>query len=147
MKAALGVVVPPRCPGCGASVAAEGGLCPDCWREAEFIGACACATCGVPLPGDGTEAGLRLALSYVVAAGIVIPAAVAVIDDQLGAILGPRVMSVLLAVSAITVAVSLTISRIMQIPLVDAWLGSLGLSSAPGVASAQRLAQISRDGE
>ena len=59
MKAALGVVVPPRCPGCGASVAAEGGLCPDCWREAEFIGACACATCGVPLPGDGTEAGLR----------------------------------------------------------------------------------------
>lgn len=59
MKAALGVVVPPRCPGCGAGVAAEGGLCPDCWREAEFIGACACATCGVPLPGDGTEAGLR----------------------------------------------------------------------------------------
>ena len=50
---------PPQCLDCGAGVAEDGALCPDCWREAEFIGACVCHRCGIPLPGDGrAEAGL-----------------------------------------------------------------------------------------
>ena len=57
MKATLGLVFPPQCLGCGAGVAETGALCPDCWREAEFIGPCACGRCGVPLPGDATAAG------------------------------------------------------------------------------------------
>ena len=65
MKAALQMVYPPQCLGCGASVAGlEGGgvaLCPDCWRETRFITGAACGRCGVPLPDDGTgiaDAGL-----------------------------------------------------------------------------------------
>lgn len=50
---------PPQCLDCGAGVAGDGALCPDCWREAEFVGACICDCCGTPLPGDGgAEAGL-----------------------------------------------------------------------------------------
>lgn len=53
MKATMGVVFPPQCPGCGAVVAENGGLCADCWRDTEFIGPCACGRCGAPVPGDG----------------------------------------------------------------------------------------------
>ena len=60
MKAGRTILFPPQCLDCGAGVAEDGALCPACWREAEFIGACLCDTCGIPLPGDGgTEAGLR----------------------------------------------------------------------------------------
>ncbi len=52
MKGALGVVFPPQCLCCGAGVASQGALCPACWREAEFVGASACARCGVPVPGE-----------------------------------------------------------------------------------------------
>lgn len=55
MKAGRAILFPPQCLDCGAGVAGEGALCPDCWREAEFIGACICDRCGIPLPGDGTE--------------------------------------------------------------------------------------------
>ncbi|WP_323716496.1 double zinc ribbon domain-containing protein [Paracoccus aminovorans] len=55
MKGALRLVYPPQCLSCGAPVAEEGGLCPDCWREAEFIQGSCCSRCGVPLPGDGLE--------------------------------------------------------------------------------------------
>lgn len=55
MKGALRLVYPPQCLACGAPVAEEGGLCPDCWREAEFIQGSCCGRCGVPLPGDGLE--------------------------------------------------------------------------------------------
>ena len=51
MKAAVAGIFPPQCPGCGAGVAEDGGLCPDCWRETEFIGGPACGHCGAPLPG------------------------------------------------------------------------------------------------
>ncbi|MCV2448396.1 double zinc ribbon domain-containing protein [Paracoccus sp. DMF] len=53
MKGALRLVYPPQCLCCGAPVGQEGGLCPACWREAEFIQASCCSRCGVPLPGDG----------------------------------------------------------------------------------------------
>ncbi|WP_255440454.1 double zinc ribbon domain-containing protein [Paracoccus sp. MC1854] len=59
MKAGRAILFPPQCLDCGAGVAEDGALCPDCWREAEFIGACHCECCGIPLPGDGgEEAGL-----------------------------------------------------------------------------------------
>lgn len=54
MKAALGLLYPPQCLGCGNPVAASGAqLCPDCWREARFISSSACNRCGAPLPDDG----------------------------------------------------------------------------------------------
>lgn len=52
LGATLGLVFPPQCLGCGAGVAETGALCPECWRETEFVGPCACGRCGVPLPGD-----------------------------------------------------------------------------------------------
>ncbi|SIQ52535.1 Predicted amidophosphoribosyltransferases [Paracoccus thiocyanatus] len=54
MKDALRLVYPPQCLCCGAPVAEEGGLCPACWREAEFVTGTCCTRCGLPLPGDGT---------------------------------------------------------------------------------------------
>lgn len=55
MKGALRLIYPPQCLCCGNPVAEEGGLCPDCWREADFIQGSCCSRCGTPLPGDGTE--------------------------------------------------------------------------------------------
>lgn len=57
MKAALRVIYPPQCLGCGAGVDGDGALCPSCWRDCEFVGGCACARCGVPLPGGGSDSG------------------------------------------------------------------------------------------
>lgn len=54
MKGALRLIYPPQCLGCGNAVAEDGGLCPACWAEAEFVGSCACSRCGAPLPDDGT---------------------------------------------------------------------------------------------
>lgn len=58
MKAGRAILFPPQCLDCGTGVAEDGALCPTCWREAEFIGACHCERCGIPLPGDDEEAGL-----------------------------------------------------------------------------------------
>lgn len=56
MKATVGATIgaffPPQCLGCGDSVTETGALCAACWSQTEFIGACACSRCGVPLPGD-----------------------------------------------------------------------------------------------
>lgn len=50
------LVFPPRCPLCGAALAAEGGLCSDCWSELVIPGEPACASCQRPL-GDQQAAG------------------------------------------------------------------------------------------
>ena len=56
MKGALRLVYPPHCICCGEPVAEEGGLCPTCWRETEFIQSRRCCSrCGAPLPGDGLD--------------------------------------------------------------------------------------------
>jgi len=44
----LDLVLPPRCLGCGAPVAANGTLCAPCWRGITFLGAPCCACCGLP---------------------------------------------------------------------------------------------------
>lgn len=55
MKAAVTALFPPQCLDCEQGVAESGGLCPACWREAEFIGNCTCGLCGAPLPGDAAD--------------------------------------------------------------------------------------------
>ncbi|MGA0616766.1 double zinc ribbon domain-containing protein [Paracoccus sp. KR1-242] len=55
MKGALRLVYPPQCLCCAKPVSDEGGLCPDCWAEAQFISGTCCTRCGAPLPGAGLE--------------------------------------------------------------------------------------------
>lgn len=51
------LVYPPRCPACGEAIAAQDGLCSDCWAELVIPGAPACALCQRPFGdaavGDG----------------------------------------------------------------------------------------------
>ncbi|MEZ5723644.1 MAG: ComF family protein [Paracoccaceae bacterium] len=57
------MIYPPQCLDCGAPVERDGALCPDCWRDCEFVTGCACQRCGVPLPGmAGLEGGGDAAL-------------------------------------------------------------------------------------
>ncbi|PTE17981.1 amidophosphoribosyltransferase [Phaeovulum veldkampii DSM 11550] len=51
MLAALHLIFPPRCIGCGGAVTDDFGLCAACWRETDFISGLVCDKCGVPLPG------------------------------------------------------------------------------------------------
>jgi ComF family protein len=46
------LVYPPRCPSCGESIAAQEGLCTDCWGELVFPGQPACALCQRPFGSD-----------------------------------------------------------------------------------------------
>jgi len=46
--AALDLLLPPRCLGCGAIVDRQGTLCSICWRGVGFIGPPMCACCGLP---------------------------------------------------------------------------------------------------
>lgn len=47
---ALSLVLPPRCPGCGAIVEGETRFCGDCWTKLDFLGGEGCAACNLPLP-------------------------------------------------------------------------------------------------
>lgn len=49
-------VYPPRCPLCGAAIAAQTGLCAECWSELAIPGEPACARCQRPF-GDGPQPG------------------------------------------------------------------------------------------
>ena len=51
------LLFPPRCPLCGAGLAAHGGLCADCWGSLAIPGQPACTLCQRPFPG-GTGEGL-----------------------------------------------------------------------------------------
>lgn len=48
LSAALDLVLPPRCMGCGEIVPDEGGFCAECWSGLAFITPPLCATCGDP---------------------------------------------------------------------------------------------------
>jgi ComF family protein len=51
----LDLLLPPRCLSCGASIGAEGELCPSCWRAMIFLGAPHCACCGLPFAYDAGD--------------------------------------------------------------------------------------------
>ena len=48
------LVFPPRCPLCGAGLAAQTGLCADCWSELAIPGEPSCASCQRPFAPDMT---------------------------------------------------------------------------------------------
>ncbi len=48
LTAALDLVLPPRCMGCGEIVPDDGGFCAACWSSLAFITPPLCATCGDP---------------------------------------------------------------------------------------------------
>ncbi len=48
--AAVDLLLPPRCIGCGALGARQGELCAACWGALHFIQAPLCRCCGLPLP-------------------------------------------------------------------------------------------------
>lgn len=49
-EGAIGLLYPPQCVLCGAGVGKAGSLCPDCWKEAEFITDACCHSCAIPVP-------------------------------------------------------------------------------------------------
>ncbi len=46
------LALPPRCPGCGTPVGADGRFCPSCWGALRFIGPPWCAACNLPFDFD-----------------------------------------------------------------------------------------------
>jgi ComF family protein len=52
IRLAADLVLPPRCAGCGAMVAADGVFCAACWSAMRFLGPPWCAACNRPLPFD-----------------------------------------------------------------------------------------------
>ncbi len=51
-RAALDLVLPPRCLACGVVVADAGGVCVACWRALNFVGPPQCGRCGYPFDYD-----------------------------------------------------------------------------------------------
>lgn len=49
------LVFPPRCPLCGDPLAAQGGLCVECWGKLAIPGEPACVLCQRPMGADSTE--------------------------------------------------------------------------------------------
>lgn len=50
------LIYPPRCPLCGEGLAAQTGLCGDCWAQLEVPGEPACSSCQTPLQQDAAPA-------------------------------------------------------------------------------------------
>jgi ComF family protein len=75
---ALDLALPPRCPGCGTPVDADGRFCGECWSALRFIGPPWCAACHLPFDYDRgvdavcetcetrppAHAGVRAAVAY-----------------------------------------------------------------------------------
>lgn len=64
MRRMLKLALPPRCPGCGAVIAADHHFCADCWGNLHFIGPPWCASCNAPFAfarGDDARCGACLA--------------------------------------------------------------------------------------
>lgn len=63
-RAAIDLMLPPRCPGCGEIVDGDGRFCLGCWASLRFILPPYCATCGDPFEvaqGDDSLCGKCLA--------------------------------------------------------------------------------------
>jgi hypothetical protein len=74
---------------------------------------------------------VQTAVSIVLVAGVVAPAAVAIIGEELGDVLPEGWIAWLIAAAAVVAAVAAALARIMAISAVDRALARLGLSSAP----------------
>lgn len=74
---------------------------------------------------------LQTVLGAILTLGFVLPVAVQIIGEELGDYLPPNVMAVLLTVSAVIVAVSGAVARIMAIKKVDAALSRIGIGARP----------------
>ena len=46
------LIYPPRCPLCGAALAAQSGLCAECWGQLSIPGEPSCSACQRPFPAD-----------------------------------------------------------------------------------------------
>ncbi len=78
LRRLLDLALPPRCPGCGATVAGQGRFCTPCWSSLRFLAPPWCAACNLPFAhdrGEGaccaacladppTHAGVRAAVAY-----------------------------------------------------------------------------------
>ncbi|WP_375391194.1 ComF family protein [uncultured Sphingomonas sp.] len=78
LRTAATLALPPRCPGCGVPVEADGRFCAGCWGELRFLAPPWCAACCLPFdhqPHPGAmcddclrrpprHAGVRAAVSY-----------------------------------------------------------------------------------
>lgn len=53
----IDLIYPPRCPSCGAPIAAQDGLCAACWSELRIPGRPACGSCQRPFAADGPADG------------------------------------------------------------------------------------------
>ena len=51
LQTVIRALFPPQCLLCEAWVAEAGGLCPECWRDTEFLTGVLCDSCAAPLPG------------------------------------------------------------------------------------------------
>lgn len=58
-RAIVDYALPPRCPACGAIVAADRQFCLDCWSGLHFLDGPACALCSIPLPTAAAGADLQ----------------------------------------------------------------------------------------
>lgn len=57
-RAALGLVLPPKCLGCGDAVHDAGALCSRCWPRMSFVAPPYCAGCGYPFDFDAGDGAL-----------------------------------------------------------------------------------------
>lgn len=77
LRRAAAIALPPRCPGCGVSVASDHHFCAVCWPGLRFLGPPWCAGCNLPFAYDRGEArcatcladpprhaGIRAAVAY-----------------------------------------------------------------------------------
>lgn len=56
LRSVLRVMFPPQCLTCDTPTVEEHALCPACWARAGFIGGLVCDACGIPLPGEASDA-------------------------------------------------------------------------------------------
>lgn len=51
LQTMINLLFPPQCLMCETFVETQGGLCPTCWQETEFLSGPTCDQCAQPLPG------------------------------------------------------------------------------------------------
>lgn len=75
---------------------------------------------------------VQTTIGVLLALGIIVPAALAIIGEELQQWLPPYAVEIMGTVAAAAVAISAITARIMAIPTVNAWLARVGLSAGAG---------------